>query len=214
MTEMRLLWLLVLVVTACAGHDEDRRRFEGAEMARPSVDSASAPKAAAAMDLLLSEAGLGPARMCASLDQAAAALGPVRDSAFVGESDDVRWPGKLVRLPDGHDVVLEASWVDSARLWRISTTSPRALTRSGVRVGTALADIPSASGPLEVKIPEGRLVLELQGDSVGALIDSASEREFHRRWTPEGDWLSAVPPSAYIIELFNSGGCQHLDSAA
>ena len=210
MTAMCRFVVLLLGLSACATQEETSARSDAPETASQSTEST----AASTLDLVLSEAGLGPARICAPLAEAAAALGPARDSAFLGEAEDDRWPGKIVRLSDGQNVLLEASWADSAHVWRISTTSPQARTRGGVRVGTTAANIPAASGPLKAELPEGQLVVELTGDSVGATLDSASERELMRRWTPDGDWLTIVPQSARIVSISRAGRCQHPDSAA
>lgn len=122
MTAMCRFVVLLLGLSACATQEETSARSDAPETASQSTESTAAPT----LDLVLSEAGLGPARICAPLAEAAAALGPARDSAFLGEAEDDRWPGKIVRLSDGQNVLLEASWADSAHVWRISTTSPGA----------------------------------------------------------------------------------------
>ena len=166
---------------------------------------------AEARELSLTDAGLGPARFCMPLSTAAASLGQAHDTLV--ESEEVRWPAKIVSLPDGGRVFLESSWIDSTRLWRVSTTSPSVRTRAGTHVGMTISELPPASGPLSVTYPEGQWVLVLEGDNAFALLDTATERGVYAD-TALLYPLERIPRTARIRELGVSRSCTDRDSAA
>ena len=165
-----------------------------------------------ARELLLTEAGLGPARFCMPLDEAAATLGQAQDTV-VG-SEEVQWPAKVVVLPDGGRVLLESSWIDSSHLWRVGTTSVAVRTRAGARVGMTVGELPAASSPLSVEFPEGQLVLVLGADSASALLDTASERAVYAHPGMDSNALGHIPRTARVRELVSAGSCQHRETAA
>ena len=127
------------------------------------------------------------------------------DTLFDGEG--ATWIGKKVELLDG-SAVFEASWSDSLRIWRITTTSPAVVTRSGVRVGLSLGELRRMSETIELRNPEGRLFLLLSASGVGAMIDSASERAYLQQHRP-GTTLdpAALPKEARLASLIVTGSC-------
>ena len=163
-------------------------------------------------ELALTTRGLGPVPLCAPLDSVGALLGGVfasggvRDSMFTGE-DESTWPGKVATLEGGGTAAFESSWVDSARVWRISTDGRRVVTPRGLRVGASLGTLPAGGGPVGVELPEGRLVL-IFTDSVAALVDSAAERDFHARYDSHADPLRALPAWARVEQLIVAGDCR------
>ena len=174
----------------------------------PTPDTRRAPDAP---ELILTEAGLGPARFCMPLSVAAATLGQAHDTIF--ESEEVSWPAKIVSLADGGRVFLESSWIDSTRVWRLSTNSPSVRTRAGTRVGMTLDELPAATGPLSVRYPEGRLILMLEGDNTFALFDTATERGVYAD-TALLYPLERIPRTARIRELAVSRSCPDREPAA
>jgi hypothetical protein len=168
-------------------------------------------RVADAPELILTDAGLGPARFCMPLSSAAATLGQSRDTIF--ESEEVRWPAKIVSLSDGGRVFLESSWIDSTRLWTLSTNSASVRTRAGTRVGMTLNELPPATGPLSLRFPEGRLILVLEGDNAIALLDTATERGVYAD-TALIYPLERIPRTARIRELAVSRSCTDREAAA
>ena len=169
-------------------------------------------------EIALTARGLGPVPLCATLDSVGALLGArlspggVRDSVFTGE-DDSRWPGKLATLAGGGTATFESSWVDSARVWRISTDAGGVVTERGLRVGASIGTLPAGGRPVGVELPEGRLVLVFR-DSVAALVDSAAERDFHARYDSHADPLRALPAEARVEQLIVTGDCRSLRPAS
>lgn len=167
--------------------------------------------APAVAPLTLTAHGLGPVPFCVSLDSidpalGAFAVGKSRDTTFVGE-DSSHWPGRAATLASGGTVAFESSWLDTVRVWRISTDAPSVRTAHGASVGTAIEQLAAASGPVGLQLLEGQPVLSLAGDSVGALVDTAAERALVDA-RERGGRAPVVPPGARLRSLVAAGHCR------
>lgn len=176
------------------------------------IDSARAGSMAgsvAAAAVSFGPTAYGPIRMCAPIDSVSAlasriGAASVRDTVI--ESEGERWPAKLVALGDGGIALFESSWTDTTHVWRFSTTSQRARTAHGARVEATVGELPAGSGPFRAEISEGAVRIVLAGDSVGARVDTASERAVQASSATDRDVLHALP-EARVIELVATGRC-------
>lgn len=176
-------------------------------MLASNVALCQSPEAIGQRRMILTARQLGAVRLCAPLDTISRVFGSVSDTVL--ESEEVTWRGKVVRFSGGGRALFEASWADAQRVWKISTTSPAVTTSKGQHVGTRLAELKRAGEPLEIRIPEGRLIIILKGQGLGATVDSAAESAFMSN-SEASDTLNpdALPSDARITSLFTLGGCQ------
>lgn len=149
----------------------------------------------------LTREGLGPVRLCASLDTVASVFSGVRDTLFDYLEDS--WPARIANL-DGGLAVFEASWADRGRIWTISVSSPAVRTPKGYRVGQTIRTLFEAGEELSVHEPEGQLLLGVDSEGIFLTVDSASEdryfegRYFARTASTTKPSIADVPSDARI----------------
>ncbi len=160
--------------------------------------------------LVMSRTGVGVIHLCASLDTVDALFRNVRDTMF--EAEGSRWRGKVVPYEHG-EITFESSWVDSLRIWRISTNSADVRTPKGYHANMTVGDLVAAGEHPSIALPEGEVLIVLEADSVGAnaigaTIDSASQAEFYRRYDFKGlPQLESIAPRARLTEMATSADC-------
>jgi hypothetical protein len=145
-------------------------------------------------------------RLCSRLSAVNRRFPAARDTIYFGEGDS-HWPGKVVPLRAGYVLWVEASWVDSARVWRITTNSPALRTLSGLRVGSTIRDARRSRDELEPGFAEGIPFFTLRPSDVLFSVDSASEARLVARYTERSDPLAIVGPSARIRNFTVAGRC-------
>ena len=161
----------------------------------------------AQLDSSVTAHALAGVRLCDSLAAISRLFPAARDTNFLGEDGETSWPGKIIRHADGSRLLFEASWVDHRRIWRLSTTGSAYRTRSGLHVGSTIADVVHTGQRLRFEYPEGILIVALRSDSVAFEVDPRSAARFYRRFKGRGDPLRVLDQAAQIHELFVSGGC-------
>ena len=132
----------LLLAVACG---DDRARTESR-----STSQADDPAV-----LVMDSLGVGPFRLCTSLDSLRAAYGPMRDTVYVGEDGEASWPVKALRLAESGELTFEGNLDDSSRVSTIRTTSAFVVTPAGNRVGDSVTHLVAKSDSLLVELPEG-----------------------------------------------------------
>jgi hypothetical protein len=163
---------------------------------------------------LITGTSIAGIRVCDPLDRVDSILPTARDTVAFGEDPEDGWPSKVVTFGPGEGLLFESSWIDTLHVWRISTTSSRFQTRSGLRVSSTIADVLATDDSLAFDYPEGILAISLTRDSVGFLIDDSSAAAFWRRFDYTGDPLNALPRTARIKLLGIGGDCRSPKAAA
>jgi hypothetical protein len=90
------------------------------------------------------------------------------------ESEGVTWPAKVVHVAGGGTLVLEASWFDSAHVWRANTDAASARGPAGLRVGMNGREILDLELGLTITYAEGHPFLEVANHDIALELDSAS----------------------------------------
>ncbi len=152
----------------------------------------------------ISAAGLETVHLCDPLTRVDSLFAHALDTLIVGEAD-TRWPARVVHLDDHRFVLFESSWADTARVWRISTTSPQYQTHRGVHVDMPLSTFKRGGEDLTMHFPEGRVVLGINRDSVSALLDDSTSALLQEH--PSDTW-KLVSGAGHITQLFVSGSCR------
>ncbi|MGA2383868.1 MAG: hypothetical protein ABSG61_10610 [Gemmatimonadales bacterium] len=159
-------------------------------------------------DSTLTSIAIGGVRVCQPLDSVNVLYPEARDTMLFGVGSGIRWPGKIVTLGKGQWLFVEASFVDRARVWRITTTSPAFVTASGLRVGSSFADVLATRERMTFSFPEGRLLVGLPTERISFQVDDSSAARFSRNWGGQASPRAAMPASARIQRILVSGSCR------
>ncbi len=167
----------------------------------------AAATAVAQADSTISVRGIGGVRLCQPMSTVHDRFSLARDTVI--ESEGVKWPAKVVPVGGGHQILFEASWIDTSHVWRIGTNSAGYRTRHGYRVGMTLGDVRARGEKLRFGYAEGYIVITLLSDQVEALPDDSTARSFLSRSPRAFDSLEALPGSARIKDLGVGADCRH-----
>ena len=148
--------------------------------------------------------GVGVVRLCQPLSVVGERFPSAWDTLVT--SEEVEWPVKVVRVASGH-ILFEASWRDTAHVWRISTNDPRYRTERGYRVGVTLGYLLDKGEKLTFKYEEGFIVVTLGSEQVSFLPDDSTARAFLGRSSRAMDSLEALPRTARIQKFIVIGHC-------
>lgn len=174
--------LTTLVFLACGNHKE--HSDTAASLSHPQVEIRS-------LDGLL----------CEPLKSASISFPAASDTTIASEG--VSWPAKFFVTTDGGVVTLESSWVDSSRIWHISTTSPQ-YSVGGLQVGVTIADLERSGRQLSLTVPEGTLFVTI-GSDLGGTLDSATEQSLA---TKEINRVEDIPGSSRLGKLILARDCR------
>jgi hypothetical protein len=164
--------------------------------------------AAQTRDQLITSHRIAGITMCDPLSRVDSAFRQVRDTLIVGEDDETGWASKIVVLAPDEWILFESSWVDSLRVWRASTNSPRFRTRRQLRVGRSMGDVLATRDSLDFQYPEGYLLITLVPEDISFQVDDSSATAFWRRFQYQGSPLDALSRSARIKEFTIGGDCR------
>ena len=159
-------------------------------------------------DQLITGRSIAGITMCDPLSRVDSAFGRVRDSVIVGEDGETGWHSKVVVLAPGEWILFESSWVDSLRVWRASTNSPRFRTRRQLRVGRSIGDVLATRDSLEFQYPEGYLIITLLPEDISFQVDDSSATAFWRRFQYQGNPLDALSRTSQIKQFTIGGDCR------
>ncbi len=159
-------------------------------------------------DTAISSGSIGGVRVCQPLDSVNVLYPAARDTMLFSTQGGMRWPGKIVALPAGGHLFVEASYLDRSSVWRISTTSPVFAAANGLRVGSSVADVLRAGERMTFTFPQGYILAHLTKARFAFEVDDSSTARFHRRWGGRGSPLLALDRSARIKRIIVSGGCR------
>ena len=206
MTLLRPVILLALL-GACSSTDDRALNNQSGTPPSGSVSSARS---------LLSGSSVAGIGLCDSLARVSEIFPGARDTVLYGEGEgaDSGWPSKIVTWAAGEELVFETSWADTIHVWRITTTSARFRTRSGLHVGSTMADVYATGDSVGFEYPEGMLAITLDRDSVGLLVDDSSAAAFWRRFSYTGDPRAVLTPTARIKSLGIGANCAATKAAA
>jgi hypothetical protein len=146
-------------------------------------------------------------RICDPLSRIDSAFARARDTLIIGEDGETGWASKIVHVALGEWILFESSWVDSLRVWRVSTNSPRFRTRRQLRVGSSIRDVLATRDSLDFEYPEGYLIITVVSEGISFQVDDSSAVAFWRRFQYRGNPLDVLSRSARIKEFTIGAGC-------
>jgi hypothetical protein len=86
-------------------------------------------------DYLIDSTRLGNINLCKEIKELVGQFKSMKDTILEGDEEGVSWIGKKISLTPGEWILVEASWLDSTKICRISTNSKRYKTTNGYKIG-------------------------------------------------------------------------------
>jgi hypothetical protein len=165
----------------------------------PLLLACSGPSPAQSPTLDFSGSGVGPLRFCDPLTRVDSLWPTAIDTTL--ESEGVTWPGKVIRVAGGGNLLLEASWFDSAHVWRASTDAAGARGPAGLRVGMNGREMLNLDLELTVTYAEGHPYLEVGDHGIAVELDSASAEALAQAATAH----DSIVGTAVVVRLLAHG---------
>jgi hypothetical protein len=91
-------------------------------------------------DYVVDSERMGDICLCDNISDVIKRFKSVENMTFEGD-EGVPWIGKKIKLSEKEWISIEASCIDSTRIWRISTNSRKYVTTNGYRIGDKIAKI-------------------------------------------------------------------------
>ena len=207
----RVMLLLYAAFASCStGKEGGRASSPGSRGSSLSVATTQPPPVDTGASLRITATSLGGIAICSPLGAVDRTFVRVSDTVMIGEDGETKWPAKLARLSPAEWVLFESSWVDTARIWRASTNSPRYSTVRGYRVSSTVGALRALGDSLSVDLPEGVLVVTDVRDEVAFTVDDSATAAFRAHYAPPTEPQPGdVPSTARLTHLFIGGDCQH-----
>jgi hypothetical protein len=153
---------------------------------------------------------MGDIRLCDNISEVAKRYKSVEKKSFEGD-EGVSWTGKKVKLSDGEWILLEASWIDSTKIWRISTNSKKYITVNGFRIGDNVAKIKQNQDKISYDESEQGFELQSHLISFGFTIEEKYTNDFYKKLSECNnclDFQKFINDNATITEIIISGDCK------
>jgi hypothetical protein len=164
------------------------------------LSSAAAP---AEQPFLITSTSLGSVTLCQPMTVIQEVFPRSRDTRITSEGSE--WSAKIVEFENGEKTVFESSSGDLVD--RISTTSPRYVTRRGYRVGDSIADLLRKGEKLQFSYPEGHLSIRIASENIWLEVDDDSAIKFWAQFSYSGDPVKVLDRNARIKEFTIVGSC-------
>ena len=161
-------------------------------------------------DYLIDSTKMGDIKLCDNISSIIKRYKTCTDTIFSGDEEGVTWKGKKVVLSDNYWILIEASWIDSTKIWRISTNSPNYQTINGYRVGDSISKIKQNHDDISYYESETGFELKSKPISFGFSIDSKYTDDFYKKVNECNncpDYLKFINDNATITEIIISGDC-------
>ena len=161
-------------------------------------------------DYIIDSTRIGNIKICNNLSDINNFYSQVIDTTLSGD-EDVSWLGKKIILSDSEWILVEASWIDSTRIWRISTNSSIFTTVNGFKVGDSIKKMKENN--LKIDYDESFIYFTAQSKQIefGFNIESNYAEIFYKKvdeCNHCSNYLDFLNDNASIQEITISGSCK------
>ena len=153
---------------------------------------------------------MGDIRLCDNISDVAKRFKFVENMSLEGD-EGVSWTGKKIKLSDSEWILLEASWIDSSKIWRISTNSKKYTTENGYRIGDNVAKIKQNHDKISYDVSEQGFGIKSHLISFGFSIEEKYTNDFYKKLSECNnclDFQKFINDNATITEIIISGDCK------
>jgi hypothetical protein len=161
-------------------------------------------------DFVIDSTRVGDIKLCDNISEIANKYQDTKPMEFEGD-EGVTWKGLKITLPDNEWIIIEASWIDQNRIWRISTNSKKYSTVNGYKVGDQILKLKKDQG--KISYYESEVGFEFISDklSFGFLIESKYTEDFYKKvkkCNGCSNYVEYLSDTATIQEIIISGACK------
>jgi hypothetical protein len=161
-------------------------------------------------DFLIDSTKVGNIKLCDKISEVIKNYPHTETMNFEGD-EGVTWKGQKIILPNNEWIIIEASWVDSNRIWRISTNSTKYTTVNGYKVGDKISKIKKNKD--KITYYESVIGFELQSDKLnfGFELQENYADSFYREIDKCNhclDYINLIDNEARIQNIIIAGECK------
>jgi hypothetical protein len=161
-------------------------------------------------DYIIDSTRIGDIKLCDNISSVLNRYKTYIDTSFTSDEEGVTWIGKKILLSDNYWILIESSWIDSTKIWRISTNSPKYQTINGYQIGDMVSKIKANHDDISFYESEAGFELKSKMISFGFSIDSKYTDDFYKKVVDCNncpDYLKFIDDNAMITEIIISGDC-------
>jgi hypothetical protein len=161
-------------------------------------------------DFIIDSTRVGDIKLCDNISDVIIRYQNTKFMNFEGD-EGVTWKGLKIILPDNEWLLLEASWIDSNRIWRISTNSIKYTTVNGYKVGDTVEKLKKSQDKISYYESEMGFELTSKDLKFGFQIESKFTDKFYKKVNDCNncsDYINYLEDNATIQEIIISGGCK------
>ena len=160
-------------------------------------------------DYVIDSNRMGDIQLCDKISDIIKGYTNVKHMRFEGDEGE-SWPGEKIMLDKKEWILIEASWIDTTRIWRISTNSPKYTTVNGYKIGDKILKLKQNHEDISYYESEKGFSLNSESLSFGFSIDSKSTDDFYmsvNKFQPGADYLKFLDDNSTITEIIIAGNC-------
>jgi hypothetical protein len=161
-------------------------------------------------DYVIDSKRVGDIKLCDNISSVINQYKTYKDTSFSGDEEGVTWKGKKIALSDTKWILIEASWIDSTKIWRISTNADKYKTINGYRVGDKISKIKKNRDEISYYESEAGFELKSKLLNFGFSIDSKYTDDFYKKVNDCNncsDYIKYINDNAAITVIIISGDC-------
>jgi hypothetical protein len=160
-------------------------------------------------DYVIDSTRMGDIKLCDKISKVVKKYTIDKHLRFEGD-EGVSWPEERISLNNNEWVLIEASWVDTTRIWRISTNSSKYTTVNGYKIGDNIQKLKKNHEDISYYESEMGFSLNSKSLSFGFSIESKPTDDFYKnvnKFQPGADYLKYLDDNATITEIIIAGDC-------
>lgn len=161
-------------------------------------------------DLSIDSKRIGDIQLCTKISELIKKYPNAKPMDFEGD-EGVTWKGFKITFSNQEWIIIEASWIDIDRIWRITTNSPKYTTINGYKVGDKISKIKKSGD--RISYYESEMGFELQSDKLnfGFELENRYTESFYKKINACNNWpdyMNLIDDNASIQSITISGECK------
>lgn len=164
-------------------------------------------------DFIIDSSRVGDIKLCDKISDIIKKYPNSIAMEFEGD-EGVTWKGQKILLAANEWILIEASWLDSTKIWRISTNSTKYSTVNGYKVGDKISKIKNNKDIISYYESEMGFQLESDKLNFGFELESKYMDDFYKKINDCNDcpdYMNLFSNEASIQNIIISGECKKND---
>jgi len=162
-------------------------------------------------DLTIDSKRIGDIQLCTKISDIVKKYPNAKPMDFEGD-EGATWEGFKITFPNRKWIIIEASWIDSDKIWRITTNSAKYTTINGYKIGDKISKIKKNGD--KISYYESEMGFELQSNKLnfGFELKNKFMENFFRKVNDCNncpDYMNLLDDNASIQSITISGECKY-----